>query len=164
MAEPISLFDLRRKKKTVELNGGDQTVVVTGLTARQVCDHLERFPALASLSIGGAMTPMEAIKAVPGVTAAWVASALGHHGDTAAEAAAEENLSIEDTAFIIQESMPLTFSRGFGPFVERLGAVMGSLTAGPGRAPATRSPMPSPPQGALSTTEPGTSPQDNSPQ
>jgi hypothetical protein len=163
MTEPLSIFDLRRKKKAVELNGGDQTVLVTGLTARQVCDHLERFPALASLSIGGTMTPMEMIKSVPGVTAAWVASALGHHGDEGAEAAAEENLSIEDTAFIIQESMPLTFSRGFGPFVERLGAVMASLTGGAGRAPATRSPTPSPLPEVPSTTEPGTSPQDSSP-
>lgn len=159
MTEPISIFDLRRKTKLVALNGGDHSVQVTGLTARQICDHLERFPILSAMSVGGSFTLPDLLKGTPGATAAWVASSLGHHANVEAEKAAEENLTIEDVAFIIEESMALTFSRGFGPFVARLAVVMGSLTGSPGRDQDTKLPTPSPPSG--STSEPGTSPPGN---
>lgn len=166
MTEPISIFDLRRKTKTVEVNDGEAAVAVTGLTAAQICDHLANFPVLASLSIGGTVSPMDMIKAAPGSLAAWGASALGHHGDVAAEKAFSDNLTAEDQANVVQESMGLTFSRGFGPFVDRMAGLMGNLTVGPGRVPATRSPTRSPPprpEPESSPTEPGTSPLDSSP-
>jgi hypothetical protein len=163
MTEPISLLDLRRKKKPVVLNGGDEALTINGLTARQICDHLERFPALATLSIGGTLSPVEALQATPGALAAWIASSCGYHNVPEAEAAAEENLTIEDASFIVQETMELTFSRGFGPFLTRLGAVMSYITVAPGRAPATRSPMPSPPSAAPPTSASGTSPPASSP-
>lgn len=159
MSEPVSIFDLRRKTKIVALNGGDETVQLTGLTARQICDHLERFPLLASLSIGGGLTVPDLLKGTPGATAAWVASALGQHANPEAERAAEENLTAEDTSFLIEESMPLTFSRGFGSFLDRISVVLSNVTASPGRVPATRSPTPSPPSAeapSTTTTEPGT--------
>lgn len=145
MTEPISIFDLKRATKDVVLNGEDKSLKVSGLTAQMICDHLERFPALATLSMGNTMTPMEAITATPGVTTAWVASALGHHNDPAAEVAVSENLTIEDTAFIIEQSLLLTFSRGFGPFAARLGVLLRHLTVVPGRDQDTRSRTRSPP-------------------
>jgi len=152
MTEPIAIFDLRRKTKQVQLNGEDNSLQVVGLTALQICDHLERFPQLAAISTGGSMPPIEMIKAVPGVTQAWVASALGHHnsdwkeqGQSDAEKAVSENLTAEDTSFIIQESLGLTFSRGFGPFLGRIGVLAQYLTVAPGKGQDMRSPTRSPP-------------------
>jgi hypothetical protein len=162
MAEPVSLLDLRRKSLIVPINGGAQGLNVAGLTARQICDHLDRFPTMTTLAIGGNLSPMEALAATPGAIAAWVASATGHHNNAEAEEAATENLTIEDATNLVQESLFLTFSRGFGPFAARVGALMGYLTVNPSRVPDTRSPTPSPPSEPPPTTVSGTSPPDSS--
>lgn len=163
MTEPISLLDLRRKTKTHALNGGEHSVELRGLTAREICDHLERFAVLRSISIGGQMTPTDAITSTPEVTAAWVASACGQHRNAEAEQAAADNLTIDEASEIIEASLGLTFSKGFGPFSSRLAALLGYITVGASREPDTRSPKPSPPAEAPSTTESGTSPPDNLP-
>lgn len=163
MSGPISILDLRKKGKEITVNGGDQTLKVEGLSARQICDHLARFPALQTLSIGGTMTIPDALKATPGAMAAWVASACGQHQNAEAEAIAEGQMTIEDASFIVQESMDLTFSRGFGPFLGRLGALMSYLTVPPSRAPDTKSQPPSPNSGATSTNGSGNSPPVSSP-
>jgi hypothetical protein len=163
MPEIISLMDLRRRSRIVPIDDGEQGLKIHGLTARQICDHLERFPSLATLSIGGTLTPIDALKAVPGALSAWIASACGDHKNTEAEAAAEENLTIEDASYIVQESMDLTFSRGFGPFAGRLGVVMSFITVQPGRAPDMKSPSRSPPSVEELMAASGTSPRASSP-
>lgn len=166
MTEPISIFDLRRKTKDVPVNDGENVLSIVGLTAGQICDHLERFPALATISVGGTVDIMEAVKGAPGAIVAWIASALGSHADPDTERAVSENLVAEDQANVAQASMALTFSRGFGPFADRLGAFLGNLTVVPGRGQATRSPgqsrqPPTPPLPPASP-EPGNSPLDSS--
>jgi hypothetical protein len=158
VTEPISLSDLRRKSALVPIDGGEQGLRVQGLSAREICDHLERFPPLATMSIGGNLSPADALKATPGAIAAWIASACGNHNDSEAEKSAEENLTAEDQSYVITESLKLTFSRGFGPFVTRLGALMEHLTVAPSRGQGTRSPTPPPPAAHPSTTESGNSP------
>lgn len=163
MTEPISLLDLRRKTKTHPLNGGEHSVEIRGLTAREICDHLERFEVLRTMSIGGQMSPMDAVTSTPDAAAAWVASACGSHRDEAAEKAAAENLTIDELSEIIEVSMGLTFSKGFGPFSGRLAALLGYITVTASKEPVTRSPKPSPPAEAPPTTESGTSPPDSLP-
>jgi hypothetical protein len=164
MTEPISLLDLRRKTKVHPLNGGEHSLEIRGLTAREICDHLERFQVLRTMSIGGTMSPIDMIASTPDASSAWVASACGKHKDAEAEQAASDNLTIEEVSEIIEASMALTFSKGFGPFSARLAALLGYITIGTAsRVPDTRSPKPSPPAEPRSTTEPGTSPPDNLP-
>lgn len=161
MAETISLLDLRRKTKTHPLNGGDHVIELKGLTAREICDHLERFAVLRTISIGGTMTPIEAVTGSPDAAAAWVASACGQHMNEEAEKAASDNLTIEEISEIIEASMGLTFSKGFGPFSGRLVALLGHVTVPTGRVPGTKSAPPLPPAAHTSTSESGTSPPDS---
>jgi hypothetical protein len=163
MPEPIALSDLRRKTILVDINSGENGVKVFGLTARQICDHLERFPILSRLSIGGNVSPEEALRATPGALAAWIASACGQHQDEAAEEAAELHLTVEDATNIVQESMLLTFSRGFGPFAARVGALTAHLTVNPSRVPATTSPTPSQPSEPSKMNGSGITPPASSP-
>jgi hypothetical protein len=163
MPEPVSLLDLRRKKQLIPINGGAQGLEIAGLTTRQICDHLERFPTLTTLAIGGNLSPTEALQAAPGALAAWIASATGHHAEPEAEEAAQENLTMEDMTNLVEESMTLTFSRGFGPFAGRVGALMQHLTVAPSRAPPTNSPTYSQPSAPPPTTPSGTLPPDSSP-
>jgi hypothetical protein len=163
MSEPVSLLDLRRKTKTHPINGGEQSLEIRGLSTREICDHLERFEVLRTISIGGSMTPIQAVVNTPGAAAAWVASACGHHRDEAMEQAAADNLTIEEISEIIEASMGLTFSKGFNPFSARLATLLGYITVGASKEPVTRSPPPSPPAEAPSTTESGISPPDNLP-
>jgi hypothetical protein len=163
MTEPISLLDLRRKTKVHALNGGEHSVEIRGLTAREICDHLERFAVLRTISIGGQMTPIEAITSTPEAAAAWVASACGQHRDPEAEQAAADNLTLDEASEIIEASLGLTFSKGFGPFSGRLAALLGYITVAPTKGPDTKSPPPSSPAGPQPTTESGTSPPDSLP-
>jgi len=167
MTEPISIFDLRRKSRNVPVNDGETELTVVGLTAGQICDHLERFPALARISVGGNVDIMDAIKSAPGALCAWIASALAQHANPEAERAVAENLVAKDQANIAQASMALTFSRGFGPFADRLGTLLGNVTVAPGRGQDTRSPgqsrQPPPPPPPPASPGPGSSPLDSSP-
>jgi len=161
MTEPISLLDLRRKTKIIELGSG-QSIKIEGLTARQICDHLDKYPVLRVMSIEGTMSMTEAIAGVPGALAAWVASACGMHGNPEAEEAATNEMTIEDASEIVGQSMALTFSRGFGPFSARLAVLLGYITVGRTTVPAPRSPRSSSHAASPPTTDHGTSPPDNS--
>ena len=163
MTEPISLLDLRRKTKVHLINGGEHSVEIRGLSAREICDHLERFAVLRTISIGGQMSPTDAITSTPEATAAWVASACGQHRDPDAERAAADNLTLDEASEIIEASLGLTFSKGFGPFSGRLAALLGYITVAPTKGPDTKSPPPSSPAAPQPTTESGISPPDNLP-
>ncbi|HEY1447838.1 MAG TPA: hypothetical protein VGF33_04835, partial [Caulobacteraceae bacterium] len=78
--------------------------------------------------------------------AAWVAAATGHGGDKAVEEHILNNLTVEEVMAIAEASMPLTFTKGFGPFYERQTAVLAQIfPVRTGKGPDTTSPTPSPP-------------------
>lgn len=154
MSGPIALTDLRRKAALVDMGEGQQ-LAIQGLTAAEICDHLETFPILRTISIGGTMSPMDAITGSPGALAAWVASACGAHRDPEAEEIVATQMTIEQSSEIAEASLALTFSKGFGPFSGRLAALLGFLSVGRGAAPATRSPPPSPRSSSPAPASPG---------
>jgi hypothetical protein len=157
MGEVITLMDLRRKKKVHQLNGGEHSIEIVGLTAKDYFSILERFPKVAALSLGGRAMLTEALQSAPGALAAWVAAACGHSGDEEAEKAALENLTVEEATSIAEASIELTFSKGFGPFFDRLQVVMAQLSpVRTGREPDTTSPSPSLPAEDSPTQNSGT--------
>lgn len=147
MTEPLSLMDLRRKTAVHKLNGGEDTILIMGITAKDYCAILDRFQNVGLLTLGGRMNLFDAIKELPEALAAWVAAACGKGGDKEAERHVLDNLTVDEAMAIAEASMPLTFVHGgFGPFYERQTAVLAQLfPITPGREQATTSPTPSPP-------------------
>jgi hypothetical protein len=147
MTEPLKLSDLRRKTALHKLNGGDQTILIMGLTTKDYCTILDRFQNVGLLTLGGRTNIFDAIKELPDALAAWVASATGHGGDKEAEQHVIDNLTVDEALSIAEASMPLTFvNGGFGPFYERQMAVLAQLfPSNRGKEQAPTSPTPSPP-------------------
>ena len=109
------------------------------------------------------MSPTDAITSTPAAAAAWVASACGHHREEEFEGSASENLTLDEASEIIEVSLGLTFSKGFGPFSGRLAALLGYITVGATKEPVTKSRPPSSPAAPPTTTESGISHPDNLP-
>lgn len=162
MPEPITLFDLRRRRALVDLGDSRQFEII-GLTAREVCDHLEDFPILTKLGTGTGFGILEAVRSAPGAIEAWAASALGYHRNKDAEAVVRSEMTIDQSTEICEASLGLTFSKGFGPFFNRLAGVQGYLTVDRGPASVMTSRSPSPAAARQSTNAHGTSPQGSSP-
>jgi hypothetical protein len=146
MSEPLSLMDLKRKQVVHKLNGGDATVVVKGLTAKDYYGILSRFDRLALLALGGRANIFDALKEMPEALAAWVAAACGLGGNPEAEQAALDNLTVEEAMAIAEASFPLTFSKGFASFYDLQTAVYATLVPiNLGKVSDTTSPSPSTP-------------------
>jgi hypothetical protein len=146
MSEPLNLMDLRRKEIVHKLNGGEQTLIIKGLTAKDYYGILNRFERIAALALGGRASIFDALKETPDALAAWVAAACGYGGNAEAEQAALDNLTVEEAMAIAQATMPLTFTKGFGPFFDLQTDVLGMLIPiNLGKVSDTASPSPSTP-------------------
>lgn len=143
--------------------GDGKAIPVQGLTAREICDHLETYEVLRKISIGGTMTDVQAILWASPALHAWVASACGYHRNKDAELLISENMTIEQSSEIAEVSLSLTFSKGFGPFSGRLTALLAYITEDRGPGPDMRSELLSRHAARQSKTARGTSPLANSP-
>lgn len=146
MPEPLSIFDIKREEIAHKLNGGEETIIVKGLTAKDYYGILQRFRRLAVLALGGRANIFDALIDIPEAMAAWVAAAVGEGGNPLAEKAALESLTAEQALGIVEASFPLTFTHGFGPFYDLQTSVMATLLPIPlGKESGTTSPPPSTP-------------------
>jgi hypothetical protein len=146
MSEPLSLMDLKRKQVVHKLNGGEASIVLKGLTAKDYYAILHRFERLGLLAMGGQANIFDAMKEMPDAMAAWVAAACGLGGDAEAEQAALDNLTVEEAMAIVEATFPLTFSKGFASFYDLQTAVYATLVPiRLGKVSDTTSPSPSTP-------------------
>jgi hypothetical protein len=136
----VGLLDIAPLTQTVTIR--DQSIEITGVSAKGVAQLLLRFPELRAL-ISGREVGLDQLLALGGdIVAAVIAAGCGQVGDELAEAAAG-HLGLDDQAELLTAIMKLTLPQGLGPFVDRL-ARMG-LNPAPGAGsttPDTSSPKP----------------------
>jgi hypothetical protein len=141
----VGLLDIADASAEIEVRG--QKVSVTGITARGIAILLEQFPELRKIISGRSddLTAGKLIEQAPDAVAAAIAAGTGLPGDKVAEEKAA-NLSLGDQLNLLDAIIRLTFPIGFGPFVERLTSLAGSINllpdagGGPSKARATKSP------------------------
>jgi hypothetical protein len=133
----LTLADLAAMSEDVPV--GDSFIAVHGISARKALAIARRFPKLLNLINGFDLATF--IDAAPDAVAAIIAAGTGHFEDEQAEADAGE-ATIEIQFDILQAIGRLTFKNGFGPFVEKIMRLAGSVPdfANSGKAPVTKSP------------------------
>ena len=151
--EPIGLLDVMPMTEQVQINER-QSILVQGISSKAIWSLLKRFPLLQGLIVGGGITPADIVAFGPQVVAAICAAAAGYLDNEAAEEKAA-SLSIEVQYNILEAMGRCTFSKGFGPFRQRLRAALGALYAGDGKPPAMKSPKPQQPSEPTKTQESG---------
>lgn len=137
------LLDIRRRVRIVlvDSDDGPKDVPVHGLKAGAIADILGRFPALQEMLFpAGVSRPAtelsdasSLIRAAPEAIAAILAAGTGHSGEADHEAAAAE-LPIESQIDLLSATLELTLPGGFVPFVEKLTALFGTVSAQSGAA------------------------------
>jgi hypothetical protein len=139
-APGLTLADLAAMSEDVPV--GTSFITVHGISAKNALAIFKRFPKLLSLINGFDLGTF--IDAAPEAVSAIIAAGTGHFGDEQAEADAG-NITIEVQFDILQAIGRLTFKSGFGPFVERIMRLGGSVPdfASSGKAQDTKSPPPS---------------------
>ena len=105
------------------------TLKVYGITMQAVFSLIRRFPVLQKLFTREGLTKDAILEEAPNSIAAIIAAACGYPDDPAAEqVAAHQPVDIQIA--ILSAASKLTFSEGFGPFVNRVKA-LGNLFGGP---------------------------------
>ena len=161
--ERLSLMDLPPKKVVVSLARGD--IEVGGLSAEDVVGLMEKHVALQKYMMRVPVTVAEIFQSAPSAIAAIIAAGCGERGNVLAEQAAA-SLTIEEQSEILEGIAGCTFTRGFGPFVRRIGKLGAEVEFGPtaaGRGQDMPSPRPSRPSEAPPIRESGNLAPDNSP-
>ena len=142
-SQGLSLLDIAPASEQVEI--GEASVTVYGVTVTQIIKLMERFPALQNWATSGEMDAKQLIDIAPGAIAAIIAAGCKVEGEEGEAKAI--SLSIETQMDIVEAIGRLTFKNGFGPFAQRLvrlataGNEVVSLSSG--RAQATKSQTPS---------------------
>lgn len=131
--EALSLLDIAPRSEMVEIND-EQSLRVRGLSAEMIKNLLVRFPALQGLAIGAGIDGRHIIALGPDIVGALCAAATGELGNEQAEAQAKA-LPVETQLDVLEALGRCTFSKGFGPFAQRVAAIAGALSAQVGRAP-----------------------------
>jgi hypothetical protein len=136
----VGLLDIAPLTETVTVR--DQSIEVTGVSAKGVAQLLLRFPELRAL-ISGREVGLEQLLALGGdIVAAVIAAGCGQAGDARAEAAAGY-LGLDDQAELLAAIMKLTMPQGIGPFVDKLSRMGLNPVAGAASTmPDTSSPKP----------------------
>lgn len=133
----VGLVDIATLTEKVTV--GNQSVEVSGITARGVAMLLGRFPDVRAAMSGIELSADKLMALGPDVVCAVIAAGVGKPGDADTEAQADK-LVIEQQVDLLSAILRLTMPGGFGPFAEKLRQLTGALGAG----------------GAASTTEPDT--------
>src|SRR5262245_9569088 len=118
----LSLLDIGPLSVNVPV--GDKQLAVYGVSAKG-CFHLfQRFPEVGMWFKGGVkkIDAKQLLTEVPGAIAALIAAGCGAPGNEEAEEKAEL-LPVEAQLDVIEAILKLTFSKGFGPFVQRIVAL-----------------------------------------
>jgi hypothetical protein len=145
MAQGLSILDIGPVSDTVPI--GDQLLTVYGVSAKGIFTVLQKYPELREWfanqichKVDGTKLIMEA----PDAIAAIIAAGCGCPGNPAAEENAS-NYSVEDQLNILDAIGRLTFKSGFGPFAQRVVALINAArSVNFGRVQATKSPSLSP--------------------
>lgn len=144
-SQGLSLADIGELHENIPLR--DSFIRVRGLSAEAVLTLLQRHPqilgsALVANDKGQGIKLTDILSSAPGAISAIIAQAVGDGSPEAEKSAA--NVPIETQMDILEAVGRLTFSKGFGPFVERITALTraaGSVKLG--KASDTKSPPPS---------------------
>lgn len=141
--EALSLLDIAPRSEMVEINE-EQSLRVRGLSAEDIKTLLVRFPALGGVIIGNGINAKALMESGADVVGALCAAATGEMGNEKAEELAA-SLSIESQLDILEALGRCTFSKGFGPFADRVAVIGAALSVRGGKAPDTNLQKPSSP-------------------
>lgn len=131
--EALSLIDLAPRSELVEVND-EVSLRVFGLPAETIKDLIVRFPDLGAVLIGAGIRRDAILAFGPTIVCALCAAATGEYGNEAAEESAAK-LPIETQLDILEAMGRCTFSKGFGPFADRVAGIAAALSGPVGKAP-----------------------------
>lgn len=113
---------------------------VFGISAKDGLEIFRRYPKIAGMVSGDKFNLGAFLTAAPDVVAAIIAAACGELGDEKAEENASR-IPVEQQFEILEAIGRLTFSKGFGPFVEKIMALVNRAGSGhSGKASDMKSP------------------------
>jgi hypothetical protein len=119
------LSDLLPGPRSVEIDG--KSFAVRGLSLAEFAGLLTRFPALDAIFSGkGPDKIMDVLKAGNPAVGAIIATGLDHADDADWEADAAAMPAAMQVKFLA-DILPLTMPSGFGPFLQDLARVLGTL-------------------------------------
>jgi hypothetical protein len=153
----LSLLDIGPIYEDVDF--GEKKLRVYGISAAGILSVFQRFPEVMSWFKGGDKVNLQSlVTEIPDALAACIAAGCGSPGNIEAEDMADR-LPVETQLDIIEAIGRLTFKSGFGPFVQRMLALVGEAqSVSFGRAQVMKSPQESPPASLpdLPPSPPGT--------
>ncbi len=148
----LSLLDIGRVSEKIQV--GDKLLDVYGVSAKGIFEIFTRFPEVQGWFKGGKVNLNQLVAETPDAIAAIIAAGCGLPGDNVAEENASA-LPIETQLDILEAIGRLTFKNGFGPFANRIVALVAQAqSVNFGRAQVTKSPPVSKPSPQPDTTTP----------
>ena len=165
-AQGLSILDIGPISDTVPV--GDQQLTVYGISALGIFTVLQSYPEIKDWfanQAGHKVDPTKLVSEMPGAVSAIIAAGCGEPGNKVAEENAAR-LSVEMQLDIIEKIGGLTFKNGFGPFAQRVVALINAArSVNFGRVQAMKSPSLSPnsPRPGTITPPSGRTRPDNSP-
>lgn len=141
--EALSLLDIAPRSEMVEIND-EQSLRVRGLSADAIRELLMRFPPLQGVIMGAGIDASLIVAMGPDIVGSLCAAASGELNNEEAEKMAAM-LPVETQLDIIEAIGRCTFSKGFGPFADRVAVIAAALSVQAGKAPDTNLQNPSPP-------------------
>lgn len=120
----LSLLDIGPLSANVPVGTEGKSLKVSGVSAKGIFIVFQRYPEIAQWFKGGIakIDPKMLLAEAPEAIAAVIAAGCGSPGDEAAEAVAG-SLPIEAQLDVLEAIAKMTFTRGFGPFVQRIVAL-----------------------------------------
>lgn len=121
----LSLLDLGPLYTSVPVGDEGKSVKVYGVSARGIFHIFQRFPEVGlwfKNGVGKKIDPKKLLAEAPGAIASIIAAGCGSPGNDEAELVADL-MPIETQLDLLEAILRLTFSKGFGPFVQRIVAL-----------------------------------------
>jgi hypothetical protein len=123
----LNLADLAPMHEDVPL--GDSFLRVNGISAGHGLEIFKRFPKIAGMVSGSTFNLGAFLSVAPDAVAAIIAASTGDLGNEASEEAASK-LPVDVQFEILEAVGRLTFTKGFGPFVEKIMALINVASSG----------------------------------
>src|SRR5580698_7576014 len=120
----LNLADIAPMHEDVPISGS--FLRVHGISAEDGLEIFKRFPKVLGMMSGDGFNLGAFLTVAPQAVAAIIATAAGKPGDFDSEQAAAK-LGIELQFDILEAVGRMTFTKGFGPFVERIMALAGDV-------------------------------------